>query len=69
MSYQYVDGRGGIREGAGRPKLDEVKKAFRVTENEKDLIKQIRLLSEEGSLLLDKEISKLVDKYSANKWW
>tara|TARA_B110000467_G_C18300698_1_gene471170 strand:- start:383 stop:586 length:204 start_codon:yes stop_codon:yes gene_type:complete len=65
----WVDGRGGAREGAGRPKSDEVKKAFRVTDNEKDLIKQIRLLSDEGIQLLDKQVVKLVDKHSVNKWW
>lgn len=65
----WVDGRGGAREGAGRPKSEEVKKAFRVTENEKDLIKQIRLLSDEGLQLLDKQVVKLVDKHSFNKWW
>jgi hypothetical protein len=65
----WVDGRGGAREGAGRPKSEEVKKAFRVTEGEKDLIKQIRLLSDEGMQLLDKQVAKLVDKHSFNKWW
>jgi len=65
----WVDGRGGARKGAGRPKSDEVKKAFRVTENEKSIIKQIRLLSDDGIELLDKQLSELVDKHSFNKWW
>lgn len=65
----WVDGRGGVRKGAGRPKLDEIKKAFRVTENEKDIIKQIRLLTDEGLNLFDKNLSNLIDKHSINKWW
>jgi hypothetical protein len=64
MSYEYVDGRGGAREGSGRPKLDEVKKAFRVTVEEKNLVKLIRRLKEEEILKLKSQVKETVSKSS-----
>lgn len=61
MSYSYVDGRGGARDGAGRPKSEEVKKAFRVSDFEKSFIKKMRLLDDDGLRLLEGDLIKRLD--------
>lgn len=58
MSYVYVDGRGGARDGAGRKKALEVKKAFRVTDSEKEFIKKMRLLHSEDLRFLINDLEK-----------
>lgn len=62
MSYQYIDGRGGAREGSGRPKLEEVKKAFRVTLDEKDFVKLIRQLDEDEIIKIKNQVKDKVSK-------
>lgn len=69
MSYRYVDGRGGSREGAGRPKSDNPKKAFRITDQERQLIKSFRLLTEDGYQLLEESVSKIVECHTRTYWY
>tara|TARA_B100001059_G_C17570220_1_gene444595 strand:+ start:178 stop:378 length:201 start_codon:yes stop_codon:yes gene_type:complete len=65
----WVDGRGGAREGAGRPKSNDVKRAFRITDEERNFIKKMRLLTDEGVQLLNKDLVKVSKKHSINNWW
>lgn len=69
MSYVYRDGRGGSREGAGRPKSTEPKKAFRITDEERELIKKIRLLDDTGLDVLKSSFSKIIKKHTKQFWW
>ena len=65
----WNDGRGGAREGAGRPKLEEEKKAFRITAEERNFIKKMRLLNEEGLALMQKNLVTVSKKHSCNSWY
>jgi hypothetical protein len=65
----WIDGRGGAREGAGRPKNEEQKKAFRITEDERNFIKKMRLLSEEGVSLMGDNLVKVSKKHTVNTWF
>jgi hypothetical protein len=65
----WIDGRGGAREGAGRPKNEEQKKAFRITEDERNFIKKMRLLSEEGVSLMADNLVKVSKKHTVNTWF
>jgi hypothetical protein len=65
----WIDGRGGAREGAGRPKNEEQKKAFRITEEERNFIKKMRLLNDEGLALMQKNLVTVSKKHSCNSWY
>jgi hypothetical protein len=65
----WVDGRGGARVGAGRPKLEQVKKAFRITDDERDFIKKMRLLDDSGTSFMLAKLAEASKKYSAVRYW